>query len=265
MNTFFKPGRFLLALPMLIFPVLHFIYPAFVASIIPPWILLHLFWTYFTAVTLFFAGIAIIFRKYGQPVGVLLGIEIFLFCALIHGELLFHGAGDAWAESGIFPKLMSDRLVNAFKDFGMCGAAFIFAATQPITWKLFTRDKLLLIGRIILAISVAAFGLLHFIYPVYAPGIPPMTTDIGFFIPGHLFWVYSTGALLLVAGLIILIGKETRTLVLWLGALTLLFDILVWVPRFGAHPGDLWGNWLKDLGVIGGIFILADALALKQA
>jgi len=79
-----NPGRFLLALPMLVYPVLHFVYTDFVASIIPPWIPWHLFWTYFTAVTIMAAGVAIVFKKHAQLAATLLGIEIFLFCALIH-------------------------------------------------------------------------------------------------------------------------------------------------------------------------------------
>jgi hypothetical protein len=41
----------------------------------------HLFWTYFTAVTIMAAGVSIVFRKYAQLAATLLGIQIFLFCA----------------------------------------------------------------------------------------------------------------------------------------------------------------------------------------
>jgi hypothetical protein len=37
---------------MLGYPVLHCVYTDFVASIIPPWIPWHLFWIYFTAMTI---------------------------------------------------------------------------------------------------------------------------------------------------------------------------------------------------------------------
>ena len=47
------PLRFLLALPMLAYLVLHFVYTDFVASIVPPWIPCHMFWTYFTAYAIF--------------------------------------------------------------------------------------------------------------------------------------------------------------------------------------------------------------------
>jgi len=264
MNKFLNTGRFFLAVPMLIYPVLHFIYPAFVAAIVPPWIPWHLFWTYFTAITIFAAGVAIVIRRFAYPAAVLLGIEILLFVLIIHGELLFHNSNDAWAESALFPKLMSDRFINAFKDFGLCGAVFVFAGTLPLVTKTSLQGVLFVAGRIILGLSIAAFGLLHFVYPQYAPGIPPMYADVTFIIPGHLFWVYVTGAGLLATGLIIVAGKETAKLVGWLGVLLLVFDVLVWAPRFGTHPGDLWGNWLKDLGVIGGVIILGQWLTKNR-
>jgi hypothetical protein len=37
-----------------------------------------------------------------------------------------------------------------------------------------------------------------------------------------------------------------------------LFDLLTWVPVFIAQPMQLTGNWLKDIGIAGGAFILAD-------
>jgi hypothetical protein len=40
----------------------------------------------------------------------------------------------------------------------------------------------------------------------------------------------------------------------------LVCDLLVWGPRFFSHPGELAGNWLKDLGVVRGALILAGAL-----
>ena len=252
-----KPGRFLLAVPMLVFPVLHFVYAGFVASIIPPWIPRHLFWTYFTAITIMAAGVSIVFKKHAQLAATLLGIEIFLFCALIHFFLLFHKPGDPWAGSAMFGDLPS-RLINAPKDLGLSAACFIFAGTQSDTFGKSGKAFILTLGRLIFAFCIAAFGVLHFVYPVFAPGIPPMLERISFPIPGHLFWVYLTGAALLACAACIAINKYVREAAMVLGVMIVLFDLLTWGPDFIAHPGDLTGNWLKDLGIAGGAFILAD-------
>ena len=59
--------------PHAAYPILHFIYTPFDASIIPPWIPWHFFWTYFTALTILAAGIAILLNKAAHPATILLG------------------------------------------------------------------------------------------------------------------------------------------------------------------------------------------------
>lgn len=241
---------------MFVYPVLHFVYPDFVASIIPPWIPWHMFWTYFTAITIMAAGAAIVFKKHAQLAATLLGIEIFLFCALIHVFLLFHAPGDPWAGRAMFGDVPS-RWMNFPKDLGMSGAAFISAGMQSEAWRTSGRDRLLTLGRLILALSIAAFGVLHLVYPAYAPGIPPNSSSVSFPIPGHLLWVYLTAAALLVLAASIAFNWRTRQAALLLGCMILLFDLLTWGPVFAAHPMELTGSWLKDAGIAGGAFILA--------
>lgn len=257
-DQFLKLGRYLLALPMLIYPVLHFVYPRFVAAIVPPWIPWHLFWTYFTALTIFAAGLAILFERCAWLAATLLGTEILLFCLLIHVFLLFHKADDPWAGAAMFGDL-SNRLMNAPKDFGLSGACFIFAGAHSRAWRTNGKDPVMTLGRLILAVSMIAFGVLHFVYPAFAPGIPPMFKDVSFPIPGHLFWVYLTAVACLIGGASILLNKKTRLAATLLGMMTLVFDLLTWGPRFPSHPGDLTGNWLKDIGIAGGLLILAAA------
>lgn len=72
--------------------------------------------------------------------------------------------------------------------------------------------------------------------------------------------MYSTAAALVCAGVSILINWQTRLAATLIGIMMLVFDLLVWGPRFFSHPGELAGNWLKDLGVVGGALILAGAL-----
>jgi uncharacterized membrane protein len=260
MDRFLKLGPFLLSLPILIYPVFHFLNGPGVATIVPPWIPWRLFWTYFTGVTIMAAGVAILFfKKHAHLPAILLGIEIFLFVVLIHLFLIFHKPGDAWAERLVVEGFPGE-LNNCFKDLGLSGAVFIFAGTLSEAWRTSGRDNVLVLGRTILAICIIAFGVLHFVYPVFAPGIPPMFEYVGFLIPGHAFWVYSTAAALVCAGVSILINRQTRLAATLIGIMMLLFDLFVWGPRFVSHPGELAGNWLKDLGIVGGALILAGAL-----
>ncbi|MGH9400842.1 MAG: hypothetical protein ACRD2P_01900, partial [Terriglobia bacterium] len=69
-------GRFLLAAPMILFGVDHFIFAPFVATIVPPWIPWRLFWVYFCGVALFAAGLSIIVKRQAHLAAALLGTMI---------------------------------------------------------------------------------------------------------------------------------------------------------------------------------------------
>jgi uncharacterized membrane protein len=186
LDKFLKVGRFLLVLPMLVYPVFHYTNTAFVASIVPPWIPGRVYWTYFTGFTIMAAGVAILIQKHSRWPAILLGIELFLFVMLIHVFLIFHKPGDPWAEH-LLRQGPAGELNNCFKDLGLSGAVFIFAGTQSAAWRDSGRDTFLAIGRTIVAVCLIAFGVLHFIHPAFAPGVPPMDASIAFPIPGHLF------------------------------------------------------------------------------
>jgi uncharacterized membrane protein YphA (DoxX/SURF4 family) len=119
-------------------------------------------------------------------------------------------------------------------------------------------------GRIILGIALTAFGLLHFIYPAFGPGIPPMQDEIGFPLAGHAFWVYLSGASLLTGGLCILTDTRVRQAATLLGIMILVFCLLTYLAWIPAHPAQWVGNWPKDIGIIGGVFILAGAMPVPS-
>jgi putative oxidoreductase len=264
MDRFLKLGRFLLAIPMIVYGVEHFMYAEFVATIVPPWIPWRPFWVYFTGCALIAAGASILVKKKADLAATLLGTMIFLFVALIHVFLLFHKPDDTWAGRAVFGDLPG-RLNNAFKDFGLSGAAFIFAGTMYRSSRRSTGDALLTIGRIILGISITAFGVLHFVYPAFAPGIPPMFTSVAFRVPGRLFWVYLTAVIFVMSGASILLKKEVRLAAELAGIVVIVFALLTWAPVIAGNPTELIGNWLKDLGDAGGLLILASAFPRRSA
>ncbi len=262
-QIFLSSGRFLFAITMVLFGIDHFIYASFVATIVPPWIPWHLFWTYFVGVALIGAGLGILFKKHAQFSATLLGGMIFLFVLLIHLRLLANRPEDMFATRSMFGDFPG-RLINCMKDLGLSGAAFIFAGMQSKSWRVLGTDKLLTLGRCIFSLSIATFGVLHFLYPAFAPGIPPMYSAVSFCVPGHAFWVYLTGAALLAAGISIAINYQTHLVATLLGAMILLFLVTTWVPVMIAHPADIIaGNWLKDFGLAGGALMLSEALSEK--
>jgi uncharacterized membrane protein len=263
-DALLKSGRFLLALPMVIFGVQHFVFAGFVTAIVPPWIPWHLFWTYFVGIALIAAGVAITLKREAWLAGLLLGAMILAFIVLIHSRLLAQMPGDLFAANPIFGP-HPGRLNNACKDLGLSGAAFLFAGTQSETWKDSRRDKVFTLGRVLFAIAVATLGVLHFVYPAFAPGVQPMSTAVTFPLPGQPVWSYFTGIAFVAAAVAIFLNSKVRLAATLLGILILLFGLVVWVPWLAAHPQDVaGGNYLKDMGLAGGALLLAGALPKRD-
>jgi uncharacterized membrane protein len=77
-------GRIFFSATMILFGVVHFLYPKNVATLVPSWIPWSVFWTYFAAVALIGSGIAIILKIKLKPVGMLLGVMIFIWFVILH-------------------------------------------------------------------------------------------------------------------------------------------------------------------------------------
>ena len=77
-------GRFFLPITVIAFGIDHFLYPAFVATLVPAWIPGHVFWTYFAGVALIAAGVGMIVRVLPRLASLMLGIMIFLWFIFLH-------------------------------------------------------------------------------------------------------------------------------------------------------------------------------------
>jgi uncharacterized membrane protein len=110
-------GRIFFSIPMVIFGVDHFIYAEGVSGLIPGWMPVPLFWTYFTGVALIAAGISIIFKIQVKLSATLLGIMIFTWFAILH----IPRAIDA-------PEANKDNAVTStFQALAFSGIAFVLS------------------------------------------------------------------------------------------------------------------------------------------
>ena len=113
-----RTGRWLFALPLIIFGWQHFEYARFIATLIPKWIPAHMFWVYFTAMAFIVAALAILAEKFGRLAATWLGIMFLLWTVLLHAPRVVALRGrDEWN--------------SAFVALAMCGASFIVARTLP--------------------------------------------------------------------------------------------------------------------------------------
>ncbi len=77
-------GEYGFALMLIIFGIDHFVYAAFVQTLVPAWIPGPLFWTYLTGIALAAAGLAIFLHFKPKTVGLSLGVMLLIWLVTLH-------------------------------------------------------------------------------------------------------------------------------------------------------------------------------------
>jgi len=116
-------GRWLFALSMIVFGVQHFMYAEFIATLIPPWIPVHLFWVYLTGAGMILVGVGAITRILGAVAATWLGVMFLLWFLVLH------------IPRAIAAMHNRDEWNSAFVALAFSGASFIVArslrSTEP--------------------------------------------------------------------------------------------------------------------------------------
>ena len=206
------------AAPLAVFGALHL---SDIRSVLPgvpsymPW---RVFIAYFVGVALLAASLSIATKIQVRWSGLLFGIMMFLFVGMlmIPGALANPKDRFAWT--------------LVFRESAFGGGGWILAGSalsQPVRSKV--GSKLILVGRVLVAIAAMVYGVEHFLHPAGALGVPlPKLTPA--WIPGRLLIGYVTGGILLVAGTCILLGKNTRAAATYLATWLLLLVVFIYGP-----------------------------------
>jgi uncharacterized membrane protein len=241
-------GRLFFAIPMAVFATEHFTDTADIASIIPQWMPAHLFWAYLVGVALLAAALSITLKIQSRLAATLLGAMFCCFVLLIHGPNIIADPGNRifWAVG--------------LREIAFSGGAFAFAGSQTRARHAGGAPLLLTVARFFVGIPAVFFGVEHFLHPTYAPGVP-LGKIIPEWIPGRLFWAYLAGAVLIAAGLCVLVNKKTRLAATYLGVIILLLVLFVYLPILIASPSDIVSlNYFFDtLAFSGAVLVLGDA------
>ncbi|HWZ16086.1 MAG TPA: hypothetical protein VNW95_12685 [Mucilaginibacter sp.] len=110
-------GPLLFCITMVLYGVSHFLYVKPVSTLVPGWILGHIFWTYFAGAALIGLGIAIVFKIKLKLAAFLLGAMIFIWLIIIHIPLAI---ADPFGNK-------SDAFISAFSALAFCGTAFVMS------------------------------------------------------------------------------------------------------------------------------------------
>lgn len=112
-------GRLLFAVPLLVFAVQHFLYAAFIATLIPAWIPARLFWAYFVGCTFLAASVSIASAWRGRLGATFLGAMFGIWVVILHAPRVYAAPhnGNEWT--------------SLFVALAMCGGAWSIAGTIP--------------------------------------------------------------------------------------------------------------------------------------
>jgi uncharacterized membrane protein len=146
---------------------------------------------------------------------------------------------------------------------GIAGAAFLVAGLFALQRELRTAawlDKLIALGSVFVAASLATFGGEHFVVGPSMAGMVPA------WLPAHLFWVYLVGTALFAAALSLIAKKCVQLSVPLLAAMFFCFVLMIHAPNVIAHLKErlFWTVALRETVFGGASLALAGFLMAEM-
>ena len=205
------------AIPLAVFGALHLSSAQSLMNLVPRYMPWRLFWAYFVGCGLIAASLSIATKIAVPWSGLLFGIMMFLFVAMIHlpGALASHHDRIIWTV--------------VFREMSFGGAGWVLAGSVINGWRGPVKSTLITVGRILVALAAILFGVEHFLHPLGLPGVP-LVKQMPPWIPARPLIDYVTGAALLVAGASFLLNKKTRTASTLVGGWILLLVLVIYGP-----------------------------------
>ena len=247
-------GPVFFAIPMAVFGADHFIAPRFVATLVPSWIPWHLFWVYLVGVALIASALSIVTQKHSVLAASLLSAMLFSFVLLISVPNLIASPRDRFV------------LAVLLRDLSFSGGALACALAQATEWPKRWSSRVTTLVRFVLGVTSLVFGIEHFLHPEFVP-VVPLRQLTPSWIPAHSFLAYVTGAALLAAGLCLVFGWKARLAAAWLGIISFVMVLLVYLPIMASKLSDIGNglNYVVDtLAFSGSALLLANALPVEN-
>ena len=210
------------AIPLAVFGAEHLAGAKFLMLMVPSYMPWRLFWAYFVGFALLAASLSIATRIQVRWSGLLFGIMMSLFVAMVHIPRVVATPGDRFA------------WVIVFREMSFAGGAWVLAGNAmrgP------GGSKLVSVGRVLIGSAAVFFSVWHFLHPTACPAVP-LEKLMPVWIPGRLVLGYLTGAILLIAGAAILLAKKTQMAATYLGTWIVLLVLFIYGPILIAQISD---------------------------
>jgi uncharacterized membrane protein YphA (DoxX/SURF4 family) len=208
--------RLCIAIPLVIFGAEHLSSQQTLLALVPSYMPARIFWVYFVGFALIAASLSIATGRQVRWSGLLYGMMMFLFVAMLH----LPGAVKA---GGRIPWTI------VFREMSFGGAGFVLAGIALSRERVGEGRSLIAAGRVPIAVAAIFFGVQHFLHPLGLPGVP-LVKEMPTGIPARAFIDYVTGALLVVAGICFLLVRKTRVAATIVGAWIMLLVLVIYGP-----------------------------------
>jgi hypothetical protein len=219
LDKFIALANLCFALPLAVFGAEHLAAAKFIQMGVPSYVPWHLFWAYFVGFALLAAALSIATKIQVRWSGLLFGIMMFLFVAMmdIPGTLAKPGDRFAWA--------------LLLRELAFGGGGWIFAghAMREEGGGQGSGSLFITVGRVLVGIAAIFYGVETFLHPLGMPGIP-LEKLMSEWIPARPLIGYVTAAILVVAGAGILLNMKTRMAATYLGTWIVLLVVFVYGP-----------------------------------
>jgi uncharacterized membrane protein YphA (DoxX/SURF4 family) len=214
------------AAPLAVFAAEHLSGARSIMLGVPSYMPWHLFWAYFVGFALLSASLSIATRIQVRWSGLLFGIMMVLFVAMLHVPRALASPHDRFAWTIVI------------REMSFAGGGWILAG-EAMREQAGGQggSKLIAVGRVLIAIAAIFFGVENFLHTANVPGVP-LEKLMPAWIPAHLLIGYLTGVILFVAGVAILVGRKTRMAATYLGTWLVLLVLFVYGPILIAALAD---------------------------
>jgi len=242
-NNLLKPTRWLLAIPMIVFGVQHFIYKNFLPKLepVPAWVPARVVLAYVTGTIIILAAVGIVSGILDRQSAIVLGIIFIGSVIFLHLPLLVSNLHDP------------DKWACICEELGIGSGVIMFAGLISGKHSNGVQEKPARVAGIFFALSLVIFGIQHFMYGEYIAKLIPS------WIPGHIFLAYFIGVAFIAVALSILIKKKTWLAGILLGFMFLFWEISLHIPRVIAKPNgmDEWTSAAVALAMCASSFVVA--------
>jgi len=254
-KSIIRKGRLLYAIGIVGLGGQHFYNGGFVAVIMPSFpsgIPGLYFWVCVAGIGMMITGGAILVGKGARAAAILLGsalLAVIVFRDIPYQASVNFRSLGAWT--------------NTLKALTLAGGAFVAAASIPGQGSARWDPRFVSFGCFAIALTVAVFGVDHFLYA------PFVATMVPSWMPGHMFWTYFCGSALIAAGTGMILRIKPRLAAGLLGAMIFTWLLVLHIPWALRDPhtdnGNQWTSVFEATSFSGIAFMLSRLLPGKSA